>query len=233
MSYILEALKISEQSRQKAAAAARPSLLPPMADLEPEPRRPWAAYLAVAALVINGVVIVTMLRAPATDVGDSPLPKAIAAPAAPLPAVAAVAQAAAAPISAPPIAEDPVPSPPPPTRPPRTETAHHPPAAAVEAAASPPALATVVAAATPQAVAKAPETRVEAPPAADGVPASIQQLLPPLNVAGVIQDNDHNDLVIVNDKLLREGDEAAPGLKVEKILADGALFSFKGYRFKR
>ncbi len=40
-------------------------------------------------------------------------------------------------------------------------------------------------------------------------------------------------MVIVNDKLLREGDEVEPGLRVEKILGDGLVFDYKGYRFKR
>ena len=227
MSYILEALKISEQSRQQAAAAARPSLLPPMADLEPEPRRPWAAYLATAAIAVNAAIIVAMLRTPAADpVADAQSPNVASAPA--LPPTAAAARTPPAVPASPAIAEDPVP-PPPPSKPTRTEIVHR--------AAAAPAVAPVAPSTPPTppmaAATDKPEAPVEAPRPVDGVPASIQKLLPPLNVAGVIQDNDHNDLVIVNDKLLREGDEAAPGLKVEKILADGALFSFRGYRFKR
>lgn len=40
-------------------------------------------------------------------------------------------------------------------------------------------------------------------------------------------------MVVVNDKLLREGDEAAPGVRVERILSDGVEFSYRGYRFRR
>jgi hypothetical protein len=43
-----------------------------------------------------------------------------------------------------------------------------------------------------------------------GMPMSIQKQLPPISVAGYIQDEEHNNVVIVNDRLLREGDEAAP-----------------------
>ncbi len=32
---------------------------------------------------------------------------------------------------------------------------------------------------------------------------------------------------------LREGDEVAPGLKLEKIQDDSLVFSYKGYRFMR
>jgi general secretion pathway protein B len=39
-------------------------------------------------------------------------------------------------------------------------------------------------------------------------------------------------MVIVNDKLLHEGDELLPGLKLEKILQDSLVFNYKGYRFK-
>jgi general secretion pathway protein B len=223
MSYILEALKISEQSREQAANALRPSLLPPMVDIEPEARRPWAAYLAVAALAINATIIVAMLHTPAADpVADDRLPNTFAA--APLPPPAAETRTAPIVTTSPAVAEDSAP-PPPPTKPPRTEI--------VRRAAAAPIVTAEAAPTTAMAATEKPEARVEAPPPADGVPASIQKLVPPLNIAGLIQDDDHNDLVIINDKLLREGDEAAPGLKVEKILADGVLFSFKGYRFKR
>jgi general secretion pathway protein B len=40
-------------------------------------------------------------------------------------------------------------------------------------------------------------------------------------------------MAMIDDKLLHEGDEVAPGLRLEKILADGAQFSYKGYRFRR
>ena len=33
--------------------------------------------------------------------------------------------------------------------------------------------------------------------------------------------------------MLREGDEVAPGLKLEKIEDSGLVFSYKGYRFTR
>jgi general secretion pathway protein B len=57
--------------------------------------------------------------------------------------------------------------------------------------------------------------------------------LPPINIAGYIRDAEANRLVMVNDRLLREGDELAPGLKLEKILDDSVIFNFRGHRFKR
>jgi general secretion pathway protein B len=40
-------------------------------------------------------------------------------------------------------------------------------------------------------------------------------------------------MVIVNDRLLREGDEIAPGVKLEQIVNDSLILNYKGYRFKR
>jgi general secretion pathway protein B len=35
----------------------------------------------------------------------------------------------------------------------------------------------------------------------------------------------------VNDVIVQEGSELAPGLKVDEITADGIIFSAQGYRF--
>ncbi|MBK5102850.1 MAG: general secretion pathway protein GspB [Burkholderiales bacterium] len=69
--------------------------------------------------------------------------------------------------------------------------------------------------------------------AAGGLPPDLQREIPPLSVAGFIRDDTSSGMVIVNDRLLREGDEVAPGLRLEKILHDSLLFNYKGYRFKR
>ena len=61
----------------------------------------------------------------------------------------------------------------------------------------------------------------------------LPQDMPSVSVAGFIRDEGAGGMVIVNDKLVREGDEVAPGLKLEKILQDGLVFNYKGQRFKR
>ena len=38
-------------------------------------------------------------------------------------------------------------------------------------------------------------------------------------------------ITMINDKLLRQGDLLAPGLRLEQITADGVILSYKGYRF--
>ena len=242
MSYILDALKISEQARDQAAGPLRPSLLPPAGEADAQAGRPWPVYLLIAVLLFNAVAIVVLLWPPSRDarVATAASPTAAAAE-------AEVASAAAA-----------IAGPPPPTaglRPPAidslpqtpasasgpatTTTAPRTPvtspaakdAAAAERPAPRAAPAESVALAPTQPPAPKPAATVEI--AADGLPPGAARQLPSLAVAGFIQDADQNNLVIVNDRLLREGDEAAPGVKLERILADGVIFSFKGYRFKR
>lgn len=95
--------------------------------------------------------------------------------------------------------------------------------AAIPAVAAPLALATAVATAQ---VAQAPAGGTDLPPA-------LQRELPALSVAGFIRDEGSSSMVIVNDRLVREGDEVAPGVKLEKISGDNLVFNYKGYRFKR
>ena len=64
------------------------------------------------------------------------------------------------------------------------------------------------------------------------LPSALQRELPALSVAGFIRGEGSSSMVIVNDRLVREGDEVAPGVKLEKILNDSVVFNYKGYRFK-
>lgn len=95
---------------------------------------------------------------------------------------------------------------------------------------------------SPSAPASAPVPAREAPPptpsragvvAYSALPPAIRQGLPPLVIGGFAAGDSGATLVMVDDKLVREGDEVAPGIRVEKILADTAEFSYKGYRFRR
>lgn len=65
------------------------------------------------------------------------------------------------------------------------------------------------------------------------LPPAIRHALPPLVVGGFAAGESGGTMVVVDDKLVREGDEVAPGIRVEKILSDTAEFSYKGYRFRR
>lgn len=79
----------------------------------------------------------------------------------------------------------------------------------------------------------APALAATAPAAGSDLPPALQQELPVLAVAGFIRDDGSSGMVIVNDSLAREGDEVAPGVKLERIVGDSLVFNYKGYRFKR
>lgn len=65
------------------------------------------------------------------------------------------------------------------------------------------------------------------------LPAAVKRALPSIELGGYAVSADGSALVAVNDQLLREGDEVAAGLAVEKILADGVIFRYHQYRFRR
>jgi general secretion pathway protein B len=39
-------------------------------------------------------------------------------------------------------------------------------------------------------------------------------------------------MVLIDKVLRKEGDEVAPGLVLEQLLPKGAVFSFRGYRYR-
>ena len=66
------------------------------------------------------------------------------------------------------------------------------------------------------------------------LPLAIQQELPPLSISVHAYSAKESDrLVGVNGRLLHQGDEVAPGFKLEEITPSGMVFSYKGYRFRR
>lgn len=67
-----------------------------------------------------------------------------------------------------------------------------------------------------------------------GLPSSIRKTLPVMSVAVHAYSATPGDrLVSINGRLLREGDTLAPDLKLEQITADGMIFTYRGYRFRR
>jgi general secretion pathway protein B len=79
----------------------------------------------------------------------------------------------------------------------------------------------------------------QAPPA-DGraldlseLPASVRAELPKLLVSGHVWSEESSlRLLSVDDRLLHEGGEAAPGVSLLEITPEGAVFVFKGWRFR-
>lgn len=57
--------------------------------------------------------------------------------------------------------------------------------------------------------------------------------LPPLRITGYIHNAVSGNLAMVNNQLVREGEEISPGLSLVKVLDDSAIFNYKGFVFTR
>ncbi len=57
--------------------------------------------------------------------------------------------------------------------------------------------------------------------------------LPPMNISGYIHTEQGVGIAMINNQLIREGDEIYPGLRLIKVLDDKAVFNYKGYIFTR
>lgn len=208
MSYILEALKKAEAERNGASHRA-PPFLPPLAAASKHPpawRRPlpWAAFAALS-ITLASAAWYTVSRNDA----DTPPP-------APAPVQAKAEPVAEAPLPArsePVVAE------------PEKPVAKPAPKKPVEKKRSPPPEETRAAKAPP------PEPAVGT---LQDLPAQVQRDIPPLAVGGYIYSGNKADRsVLINNRLLREGDEAAPGLVLEKMTPSGMVLNYKGYRYRR
>lgn len=133
----------------------------------------------------------------------------------------------------------------------------HVPAAAHTAPAEPVPLATASAPAPPAArpavvpepmpaarpltapAAKAESGKSAGPAAAKGVsklaelPPAVRKSVARIDVAGFsYSDDPQARMAVINDRILHEGDEVVPGVRLEKIGSDGIVFSHKGIRFR-
>jgi len=246
MSYILDALRKSDQLRQRGAA---PTLLLGQATVTAPRKTPLVFYGLLALVLLAAGIAIGWLRpwqqeaAPAVVVAKSAEPRQSQTPVA-SPEIVSPTQPqplAQLPVPAAPVAGAIVPA---------TE----------QAPAPAPAPAIVDAGvkhepqnAQPKVVAEAPTivpTRKPAPRAGEiqttatapatlvialtELPLAIQQELPPLSISVHAYSAKESDrLVGVNGRLLHQGDEAAPGLMLEEITSSGMIFSYKGYRFRR
>lgn len=259
MSYILEALKKSEQARRQNTAARQYSLLPVIGE-EMAAQRRWP-YALAAALLVNAAVFYLWLRPalpdhalavkapPVTQAMETPTAnKAGLAPSSPADNLASAVVSAgptAADVSrtrSGPAADSPAPRILAPAKAPskKTPKALERQSRPVSAQQTDPPPAAIPGRSAPTAVAinaqpaAAVTSKQQAEMSASGeLPSSLQKELPALSVAGFIRDKDSSGMVIVNDKLVREGDVIAPGLKLEKIHDDSVVFSYKGHRFIR
>lgn len=247
MSYILDALRKSEQER---LAGGVPGLHSPQA-APPETaasRYDWKV-LAVILVVLNAGAIGWWLAArrgvPATPASSPSAipPQRAAMPAQPqVPARSAPmaspagSEGAVPPPAAPAAAEPPAPAsaPQPSMAPPSAARAAIPPAPRPAPQIAPSA---VVAHPPPAAPPVPEEAPAPAPPkgivAFADLPASVRKALPPLQIGGYAEGSGSDAMLLVNDRLVSEGDEIGGGVRVLKISPDGAVFGFRGYRFRR
>lgn len=66
------------------------------------------------------------------------------------------------------------------------------------------------------------------------LPAKVREGLPDLAVTGRVWSEDPSlRLLTLEGRILREGAEVAPGLRLERIEHDGAVFTWRGYRIRR
>lgn len=211
MSYILDALAKADAERRHSTAAPEPSTVcQPCAEGDSSGRRWWVA--ATPLLVMAVVVLVWHQRhllneAPDTPPAQPPARVGSAQPSAPeiapsdTPAQSSVPAPAPSPILAP-VSQTPR------ALTPADRTPKNTPAPATKATSAPPA---------PAANAALPR-----PPAS----------APALAISGATySDNPAHRLLIVNGKVVQEGQEVAPGVKLEAIGPRSAVFNQGGTRF--
>lgn len=191
MSYILEALKKSEQERHRGQAPGLQALhtLPAQTGQS----RRWWPYVLMLALLLNAGLLLIWRPWQATQPAPAAAPAPVtAAPTPPKPAVA------------PPVLQMPAPRP----------------APAPTAQAIPPAAPT-----------PAQENRVLA---LSDLPPDMRRGIPEMTFAvHLYSAKPAERMVSINGKMMKEGQEVTAGLRLVEITADGMVFSYQGYTFKR
>jgi general secretion pathway protein B len=217
MSYILEALKKSDQQRQRGATPTLPAAQVAIA----APKQPVFLYYGLfAAVVLAAGIVIGWLRpwqaeqpVPATEpVAAKPLPQTAAASLPEPPEMARTTlQELSAANSMPAAMKPDMPAP-----------------AKAETQVAPPATSAPV---SEKPADTAQEQKVV--PLAE-LPLQIQQEIPAMTIPLHAYSSKPRDrLVSINDRMLREGESLTPGLRLEQITPDGLIFSYKGYRFRR
>ena len=65
------------------------------------------------------------------------------------------------------------------------------------------------------------------------LPLAIQQEIPTMSISGHAYSTVAKERIVgINDHLLQEGEYLSPGLRLEQITADGLVFSYKKYLFR-
>ncbi len=242
MSYILDALRKSDQQRQRGAV---PTLLTAQVATAAPKQPAFLFYGLIAAVLVSAGIAIGWLR-PWQPEHTAPATEPIAAK----PPESGPRQTALAPPPAlPELAKKPER-----LRPARKSTSAAQPATAraamkrdtparveTDKPGTPPVAVTDVPKGAPtltpeQSAGKSPtnaaqEQRVMT---MSELPLSIQQEIPAMSVSiHAYSSQPQNRLVGINERMLHEGGNVTPDLKLEQITPDGMIFSYKGYRFSR
>lgn len=231
MSYILDALQRADAERERGHVPGLHSQIVPPTGRKAARARRWQAWhttiALVVALLIGAAVWWWFGRAE-----DAPT----TAPVAAAPTATSPAEAAE---TSPPATRPTMPAPEQPVQPilapPRVEPPKRP-------AASPPATAPAVAAAPAPAPAAPPAPAPAAPAAVEPAAGPVRSFaelspearaqLPAVNVSGsTYSKNPALRMLIINGKVVQEGQEIAPGLKLETIGQRNAVLNHNGLRY--
>ncbi len=65
------------------------------------------------------------------------------------------------------------------------------------------------------------------------LPETIRAALPALAVSGFsYTDEPQARMAVINDRILREGEHAAEGVRLERVGNDGIVLNYRGFRFR-
>lgn len=204
MSFILDALMKSDQQRQNGREGPLPAVLAPAAPVD-RPLTP--AYGLLGAVLAATSVLIGMLHPWQTTsegarTATPPAPSSTAASVLAVPPSQEIRPSAAR------------------AQPDAASPARQPKAAALQAAAP----------AATEPLSSGPDDKAVS---IFDLPGAIQSQLPPLSVTGHVYSNAPRERIVsINDRLLQEGDFVAPKLKLEAIVPDGMILSYRGYRFR-
>ena len=247
MSYILDALRKSDQQRQRGVP---PTLLTPQATAVAPGRRVSMSYILLAAVLVGAGIVVGSLRpwqteqpAPATEpaamtpLESSSPPSPMPAPVRPqtsrkseqdAPARKTASAARSAPARAAGTTERRAPAA---AKPEKRAGTHDSPRAAVTAL---PKKTAKPAPEKPDDVVAGDAAQEQKVMTIAELPVPIQQEIPRISISVHAYSGTPKDrLVGINDRVLREGEYVTPGLMLEQITPDGVIMSYKGYRFRR
>jgi general secretion pathway protein B len=215
MSYILDALKKAEAERNPGSMPnlhAQPVFVTSSVDRPSFWRKRWLwiALPALAAVLTAAVLLKPWRAAPQPPAARTALPEQAPAAMAPTRPKPAPADGDIAPAE-------------PPAKP-KTRLAER------TAEKKPSKAATV----------SEPKPATDTPPAEEPsrvatlreLPDNIQREIPALSVNGYLYSKNKADrTVLINQRLLREGDQVAPDLVLEKLMPTGMVLNYKGHRY--